>query len=61
MLRKIYLIAALAFISTLAFAQTGTLKGVVTDAMSGEAIPFANVIIEKNGNQTSGMLCPDVH
>jgi hypothetical protein len=54
MLRKIYLIAALALISTLAFAQTGTLKGVVTDAMSGESIPFANVIIEKNGNQTAG-------
>ena len=54
MLRKIYLIAALAFISTLAFAQTGTLKGVVTDAMSGESIPFANVIIEKGGNQLGG-------
>ena len=54
MLRKIYLIAALALISTLAFAQTGTLKGVVTDEMSGESIPFANVIIEKNGNQTAG-------
>jgi len=54
MLRKIYLIAALAFTSSLAIAQTGTLKGVITDAMSGEPIPFANIIIEKNGNQSGG-------
>ncbi|MDC0249484.1 carboxypeptidase regulatory-like domain-containing protein [Flavobacteriales bacterium] len=54
MLRKIYLISALVFISSLAMAQTGTLKGVVTDMMSGEAIPFANIIAEKNGNQIGG-------
>jgi len=54
MLRKIYLIAALVLTSSLAMAQTGTLKGVITDAMSGEAIPFANIIIEKNGNQSGG-------
>ena len=54
MLRKIYLIAALVFTSSLAMAQTGTLKGVITDAMSGEPIPFANIIIEKNGNQSGG-------
>jgi outer membrane receptor for ferrienterochelin and colicin len=35
-------------------AQTGTLKGVMTDAMSGDPIPFANIIIEKNGNQSGG-------
>jgi outer membrane receptor protein involved in Fe transport len=54
MLRKIYLIAALVLTSSLAMAQSGTLKGVITDAMSGEAIPFANIIIEKNGNQAGG-------
>ena len=54
MLRKIYLIVAFALISTLAIAQTGTLKGVITDAMSGEPIPFANIIIERNGNQSAG-------
>lgn len=54
MLRKIYLIAALVFTSSLAMAQTGTLKGVITDAMSGDPIPFANIIIEKNGNQSGG-------
>ena len=54
MLRKIYLIAALALTSSLAMAQTGSLKGVVTDAMTGEPIPFANIIAEKNGNQIGG-------
>ncbi|MEC9209351.1 MAG: carboxypeptidase regulatory-like domain-containing protein [Bacteroidota bacterium] len=54
MLRKIYLIAAFALITTFAFAQTGTLKGVITDAMSGEPIPFANIVAERNGNQIGG-------
>ena len=53
MLRKIYLIAALVLTSSLAMAQSGTLKGVISDAMSGEPIPFANIIIEKNGNSFS--------
>ncbi len=48
------MIVALVFSSSLAFAQTGTLKGVVSNSMTGEPIPFANVIIEKNGNQTAG-------
>jgi outer membrane receptor for ferrienterochelin and colicin len=54
MLRKIYLIATFALISSLAFAQTGSLKGVVVDVMSGEPIPFANVVAERNGNQFGG-------
>ena len=54
MLRKIYLIAALVFTSSLAVAQTGALKGVITDAMTGEYIPFANIVAEKNGNQIGG-------
>ena len=54
MLRKIYLMVAFALITTFAYAQTGTLKGVVTDVMSGESIPFANVIAERNGNQIGG-------
>jgi len=43
-----------ALITVFAFAQTGTLKGVITDAMSGESIPFANVVAERNGNQIGG-------
>jgi len=54
MLRKIYLIVVFIFIATFAFAQTGTLKGVITDAMTGEPIPFANIIAERNGNQIGG-------
>ena len=50
MLRKIYLIVAFALITTFEFAHTGTLKGVITDIMSGEPIPFANVVAERNGN-----------
>jgi outer membrane receptor protein involved in Fe transport len=54
MLRKTYLIVAFALITTFAFAQTGTLKGVIADAMSGEPIPFANIVAERNGNQIGG-------
>lgn len=54
MLRKIYFIAVFALISSLGFAQTGTLTGVISDAMTGEAIPFANIIAEKNGVQIGG-------
>ena len=54
MLKKIYLIALFALFTTFAFSQTGTLKGVITDAMSGEPIPFANIIAEKNGNLIGG-------
>ena len=56
MLRKIYLVFAFAFTSSFVFAQTGTLKGVIKDAMTGEPIPFANVVAEKNGNQLGGKL-----
>ena len=54
MFRKIYLTLATILISLIGLAQTGTLKGVIKDAASGEPIPFANVIAEKNGNQIGG-------
>ena len=54
MWRKIYSIVALVCFTSLAFAQTGTLKGVISDVMSGEPIPFANIIIEKGGSQYAG-------
>ena len=41
MLRKIYLIVAFALTTTFAFAQTGTLKGVITDVMTGEPMDKA--------------------
>ena len=41
--------------STAAFAQPGSLKGKITDKNTGEPIPFANVVAEKNGNLVSGV------
>ena len=54
MLRTSYLIVVLALVTNFAFAQTGTLKGIITDAMTGEPIPFANVVAERNGNLSGG-------
>ena len=54
MLRRIYLAFVFCLFSGLTFAQTGTLKGVISNTMTGEPIPFANVVIEKNGNQSGG-------
>ena len=54
MFRSLYITATFVLCSILALAQTGTLKGVVTNTMSGESIPFANVIIERGGNQIAG-------
>ena len=49
MLRKIYSIVALVCFSSFAFAQTGTLKGVINDAISGEPIPFAPIYMPPYG------------
>ena len=54
MLRKIYLTAILGLFTSLAFSQTGTLKGVITDRVTGNPVDFANVVIMKNGVQTAG-------
>ncbi|MEE2953632.1 MAG: TonB-dependent receptor [Bacteroidota bacterium] len=54
MLRKVGLVLVLLVFSVCVFAQTGTLKGVLIDAVSGEAIPFANVVAFKSGNQVAG-------
>ena len=40
MLRKIYLFAVFALISAYSYAQTGTLTGLIADAMTGEPIPL---------------------
>jgi len=54
MFRKIYLTAILGLFSVIAFAQTGTLKGTITDKSTGKAMGYINVIIEKDGNQIDG-------
>jgi hypothetical protein len=52
MLRKLYVTLTILFVGTaLSYAQTGTLKGKILDKGNNETIPFANVIIEANGNQ----------
>lgn len=54
MLRKLlFIIMALTAVSASVYAQ-GTLNGTITDASTGEPIPFANVTIEENGNVVTG-------
>ncbi len=55
MLRKLLLSAAVLISATLvAFSQSGTLKGKITDKSTNEPIPFANIIIEQGGKQSGG-------
>ncbi len=56
MFKKVYLlIVGFAILSTAALAQSGTLKGKITDKNTGETIPFANVVAEKGGNLMAGV------
>ncbi len=56
MLRKIlYVVLALISASAL-YAQSGSIKGKVTDAEKNEPVPFANVVVERNGNQIMGTI-----
>jgi len=53
MLRKIlYVVLALFSVGTL-YAQSGALKGTVKDT-DGNGVPFANIVVERNGNQVAG-------
>ena len=54
MFRKIYITAFLTLIASFASAQTGTLKGVITNRATGAPVDFANVVIMKNGVQKGG-------
>lgn len=55
MLRKLLLLSTFIIASfSLTLAQTGKLSGKILDAESGETIPFANVIVEKDGVQKGG-------
>lgn len=57
MSRKNYVVLLLALLfAPVAFSQasSGTLKGKVTDAESGEPLPFVNVVVFLNGNQVTG-------
>ncbi len=50
-MKNLYLSLVFLFICSLLTAQTGTVKGVITDANTTETIPFANVLIT---NSTAG-------
>ena len=57
MLRHLLLAIALVLTSSLlVFSQTGsgTLKGTIKDRKTGEAIPFANIVVEVGGVQVGG-------
>jgi outer membrane receptor protein involved in Fe transport len=53
MLRKIlYVVLALFSVGSL-YAQSGAIKGTVKDT-DGNGVPFANIVVERNGNQVAG-------
>jgi hypothetical protein len=57
MLRKYYLLlASILFLGSYSLAQTGvgTIRGAITDKNTKEPIPFANVVLYRNGNQVGG-------
>ena len=55
MLRKLLITAAVIITANMmAFSQSGTLKGKITDKGTNEPIPFANIIIEQGGKQSGG-------
>ncbi|MEI6123674.1 MAG: carboxypeptidase regulatory-like domain-containing protein [Bacteroidota bacterium] len=55
MLRKLLITAAVVLAANLmAFSQSGTLKGKITDKGTNEPVPFANIIIEQGGKQSGG-------
>ncbi len=55
MLRKLLITnAIILFANVLLLAQSGALKGKLTDKETGDPIPFANVVVESGGQQVSG-------
>ena len=55
MLKKLLLTLCIVLASwSLALAQQGRLKGVITDKDTGEPIAFANVVLENGGTQVGG-------
>lgn len=54
MFRRFIIVFIALLLSMTTFGQQGTLQGKVIDATTGEAIPFANVSIELNGQIITG-------
>ncbi len=55
-MKKLYVVFYLLFLSNFIMAQTGIVRGIITDATSGDAIPFANVFIEETSTGFSSDL-----
>ena len=53
MIKRLLHLFLLLFISLSAFAQTGTLRGIVKDT-NGITLPFATVLIQKDGTEING-------
>jgi len=54
MTRYIYLVLACMLMSTVAYTQSQSIQGRIYDAKTNEGLPFANVILLKDGIQKSG-------
>jgi hypothetical protein len=55
MLKKLLFTLCIVLASwSLALAQDGRLKGVITDKDTGEPVAFANVVLENGGTQVGG-------
>ncbi|MDD4528502.1 MAG: TonB-dependent receptor [Bacteroidales bacterium] len=54
MLRKLFFTLGLFLTTSLILYSQGTLTGTITDAKTGEPMPFVNVIVEQSGQQKGG-------
>ena len=54
MVQKIFTSVLFLLIVSFTFGQTGEIQGKVTDSNTGEGIPFANIVLDLNGNQKGG-------
>ena len=54
MVQKIFTSVLFLLIVSFTFGQTGEIQGKITDSSTGEGIPFANVVLDMNGNQKGG-------
>ncbi len=54
MLRKLFFTLGLFLTTSLILYSQGTLTGTITDAKTGEPLPFVNVIVQQNGQQRGG-------
>lgn len=54
MFRKVLLTFGLLLMAEMAALAQGTLKGVITDAKTGDPLPFVNVIVKQDGKQVHG-------